>query len=405
MPDAEPTVIALAPAAGKRANETTAAADMNARYRRMEATSEVVVLRHLGPVAEVAQRIQQSNLNSDEPHVDLQPEKPARLISMTHGTSDHFDGKRFFNPTLSGDFAPTLGNLFKMLREPRSRWPRFVDNKVVPQLDVTLGMGDIAVTFVNHATFLIQLCGITILTDPIWSERASPVTWAGPRRVRRPGVAFDDLPKIDVVLLSHNHYDHLDLPTLRRLRQTSPPIVLVAAGDGRLVGPLGFEDMRELDWWDETPIGDALKITFVPAQHSSARGLFDRHRSLWGGYVMESLGRRVYFGGDSGYSKHFSDIKLRLGTPDIAMLGIGAYEPRWFMKPIHMNPAEAIRAHGDLGAKISIGMHFGTFQLTPEPIDQPLIDLRAALAQSGIPDREFVTLHEGETQVYKAQAV
>jgi L-ascorbate metabolism protein UlaG (beta-lactamase superfamily) len=318
--------------------------------------------------------------------------------------SDHFDGKRFSNPTLPGDFAPTLGNLFKMLREPRSRWPRFIDNKGVPQLDVTLGMGDIAVTFVNHATFLIQLCGIAILTDPIWSERASPVTWAGPRRVRRPGVAFDDLPKIDVVLLSHNHYDHLDLPTLRRLRQTSPPIVLVAAGDGRLVGPLGFEDMRELDWWDETPIGDALKMTFVPAQHSSARGLFDRHRSLWGGYVMESLGRRIYFGGDSGYSRHFSDIKLRLGTPDIAILGIGAYEPRWFMKPIHMNPAEAIRAHGDLGAKNSIGMHFGTFQLTPESIDQPLIDLKAALSKSGISDREFVTLHEGETRVYKAPA-
>jgi L-ascorbate metabolism protein UlaG (beta-lactamase superfamily) len=148
-----------------------------------------------------------------------------------------------------------------------------------------------------------------------------------------------------------------------------------------------------------------LKITFVPAQHSSARGLFDRHRSLWGGYMIESLGRRVYFGGDSGYSKHFSDIKFRLGSPDVAMLGIGAYEPRWFMKPIHMNPAEATRAHGDLGAKNSIGMHFGTFQLTPEPIDQPLIDLKAALAQSGISDREFVTFHEGETRIYRVPAV
>ena len=227
--------------------------------------------------------------------------------------SDHFDGQRFFNPTLPGGFAPTVGTVFKMLREPRTRWPRSVENKGVPQLNVTRTIDDIAVTFVNHATFLIQIGDIAILTDPIWSERASAVRWAGPRRARKPGVAFDDLPRIDLILLSHNHYDHLDLATLRRLRQTFSPAVLVAAGDARLVGPLGFKDMRELDWWDETPIGDVLKVTFVPSQHSSARGLFDRHRSLWGGYMIESRGRRIYFSGDTGYSKHFSDIKRRLG--------------------------------------------------------------------------------------------
>jgi L-ascorbate metabolism protein UlaG (beta-lactamase superfamily) len=288
-----------------------------------------------------------------------------------------------------------------MLREPRSRWPRSVENKGVSQLNATPAIDDIAVTFVNHATFLIQIGGIAILTDPIWSERASPFRWAGPRRVRKPGVAFDDLPRIDLILLSHNHYDHLDLATLKRLRQTFSPTVLLAAGDARLVGPLGFKDMRELDWWDETLIGEELKIAFVPAQHTSARGLRDRQQSLWGGYVIKSRGRLIYFSGDSGYSKHFSDIKLRLGSPDIAMLGIGSYEPRWFMKPIHMNPAEAVRAHGDLGAKHSIGMHFGTFQLTPEAIDQPQADLKAALSQSGISDREFVTLHEGETRIYR----
>jgi L-ascorbate metabolism protein UlaG (beta-lactamase superfamily) len=315
--------------------------------------------------------------------------------------SDHFDGSRFFNPTLPGRSAPALGSVLKMLREPRSRWPRSVENKGVPQLNMTLASDDIAVTFVNHATFLIQIGGVAILTDPIWSERASMLRWAGPRRVRQPGVAFDDLPKIDLVLLSHNHYDHLDLATLRRLRQAFSPTVLVAAGDARLVGPLGFKDMRELDWWDETPIGEELRITFVPAQHTSARGLLDRQRSLWGGYVIQSRGRLTYFSGDSGYSKHFSDIKLRLGSPEIAMLGIGSYEPRWFMEPLHMNPAEAVRAHGDLGAKHSIGMHFGTFQLTPEAIDQPQTDLKAALSQSGISHREFVTLHEGETRIYR----
>ena len=318
--------------------------------------------------------------------------------------SDHFDGKRFFNPTLPKGFAPTLRDIFKMMREPRCRWPTSVVNAGVSRLNETLGTDDIAVTFVNHATFVIQVGGITILTDPIWSDRASPFSWTGPKRVRKPGVAFDDLPKVDIVLLSHNHYDHLDLATLTRLRQIFSPVLLVAAGDARLVGPLGFKDMRELDWWDEVLISDTLKITFVPAQHFSARGLFDRQRSLWGGYMIESRGRLVYFSGDAGYSSHFSDIKMRLGSPDIAMLGIGSYEPRWFMEPIHMNPAEAVRAHGDLGAKQSIAMHFGTFQLSTEAIDQPQADLEIALSQSGISDREFVTLHEGETRIYRVPA-
>jgi L-ascorbate metabolism protein UlaG (beta-lactamase superfamily) len=315
--------------------------------------------------------------------------------------SDHFDGKRFFNPTLPRKFSPTLADLFKMWREPSASWPRSIENQGVPQLNEPRKIDEIAVTFVNHATFLIQVDGITILTDPIWSERASMVSWAGPKRVRKPGVAFEDLPHIDLVLLSHNHYDHLDRPTLKRLQQAFLPTILVAAGDAQLVGPLGFKEVFEFDWWDETLFRKKLKITFVPAQHFSARGLHDRYRSLWGGYVIESRGRLVYFGGDSGYSKHFADINLRLGPPDIAMLGIGAYEPRWFMQPIHMNPAEAVRAHADLGARHSIGMHFGTFQLTPEAIDQPQADLAAALSRSGISNEEFVTLQEGETRVYR----
>jgi L-ascorbate metabolism protein UlaG (beta-lactamase superfamily) len=223
--------------------------------------------------------------------------------------------------------------------------------------------------------------------------------------VRKPGVEFESLPRIDVVLLSHNHYDHLDLATLRRLRQRFDPAVLAAAGDACVLQPLGFTHLRELDWWEQAAIRDTLKITFVPAQHFSGRGLFDRRKSLWGGYVIESLGRLVYFSGDTGYSSHFSDIKSRLGSPDIAILGIGAYEPRWFMTPVHMNPAEAVRAHGDLSAKQSIGMHFGTFQLTTEAIDQPKADLKAALAQNGISDAAFVTLHEGETRIYRGPAV
>jgi L-ascorbate metabolism protein UlaG (beta-lactamase superfamily) len=316
--------------------------------------------------------------------------------------SDHFDGKRFFNPTLPKDFAPSRWSTLKMLREPRSRWPAWVESKGVPRLNEMLGANEVAITFVNHATFLIQTGGITILTDPVWSERASPFRRIGPKRVRKPGVAFEDLPTIDIVLLSHNHYDHLDVATLTQLRQRFAPTVLAAAGDARIVGPIGFKDVRELDWWDEIQFNDTLSVTFVPAQHFSARGLFDRKKSLWGGYMIESRWRRVYFAGDTGYSTHFSDIRTRLGSPDIAMLGIGAYEPRWFMQPIHMNPAEAVRAHRDLGSKQSIGMHFGTFQLTTEAFDQPRKDLTRALSEANISESEFVILDEGETRICRA---
>jgi L-ascorbate metabolism protein UlaG (beta-lactamase superfamily) len=314
--------------------------------------------------------------------------------------SDHFDGRLFFNPTLPKGFAHSRREVLRMLREPRSPWPAWVESRGVPRLDQKLGADEIAITFVNHATFLIQAAGVTILTDPMWSERASPFRRIGPKRVRAPGVPFDDLPAIDMVLLSHNHYDHLDVATLKRLRQRFTPAVLAAMGDDRLVAPLGFTRVHELDWWQQVRFSDTLAITFVPAQHFSARGLFDRRKSLWGGYMIESRGRRIYFGGDTGYSTHFANIRGRLGSPDIAMLGIGAYEPRWFMQPVHMNPAEAIRAHRDLGSRHSIGMHFGTFQLTLEAIDQPRIDLERARAESGVAASEFITLNEGETRIY-----
>jgi L-ascorbate metabolism protein UlaG (beta-lactamase superfamily) len=318
----------------------------------------------------------------------------------TKPLSDHSDGRRFFNPTLPKGFAHSRREVLKMLREPRRPWPAWVENRGVPRVNEKLGANEIAITFVNHATFLIQTGGVAILTDPIWSERASPFRRIGPKRVRAPGIPFADLPAIDIALISHNHYDHLDIATLARLRRRFAPTVLAAAGDGRHIAPLGFTHVHELDWWEQIRFSDTLAVTFVPAQHFSARGLFDRQKSLWGGYVIESRGRRIYFGGDSGYSTHFADIGSRLGSPDLAMLGIGAYEPRWFMRPVHMNPAEAVRAHRDLGSRHSIGMHFGTFQLTTEAIDQPLADLKHALAADGIAEGEFITLHEGETRIY-----
>ena len=194
----------------------------------------------------------------------------------------------------------------KMAREPHSQWPTWVENTGVHRLNEMRAADEIAaITFVNHATFLIETGGITILTDPIWSERASPFRGIGPKRVRAPGVAFEDIPRVDVILLSHNHYDHLDVATLRRLRQSFAQPVFAAAGDARILGPLGFNSMRELDWWDEIQFNHSLKITFVPAQHFSARGLFDQPNIFRGGYMIENRGRRLYFAGDTGYSTHF----------------------------------------------------------------------------------------------------
>lgn len=316
--------------------------------------------------------------------------------------SDHFNGKRFVNPTLAQPFSPGFPSVWRMLRERRTPWPAAVANQGVPRLDDPLGPDDVGLTFVGHATFLIQLPQLTILTDPMWSERASPVRWWGPKRVRPPGVGLADLPAIDVIVLSHNHYDHLDIRTLQELRRRHTPTVLVAAGDGARIASLGFEDVHELDWWDGVQVRPDVHITFTPAQHASGRSPFDRNRSLWGGYYIRRPGRSVYFGGDGGYSTHFAEIGRRLGAPDIAMLGIGSYEPRWFMQPVHMNPAEALVAHQDLGAQLSIGMHFGTFQLSAEGIDQPKQDLAAALERArGLADA-FVVLHEGETRIYPA---
>jgi len=322
------------------------------------------------------------------------------VASTSSPVSDHFDGKLFHNPTLPKGFVPTLSSVFKLIREKRSKWPKSVANCAIPSLQEKLGPNDVALTFVNHATFLIQLAGINLLTDPVWSNRVSPISWLGPRRVREPGIAFDQLPRVDLLLISHNHYDHFDVATLKRLNRSFSPRTIVSMGNRPLLESLGFQRVHEMDWWDEIEIGPEIKITFAPTKHFSGRSLWDRQKSLWGSYMIHWRNRLIYFGADSGYSTHFAEIRSRLGSPDLALLGIGAYEPRWFMKPMHMNPEEAVRAHQDLDSKKSIGMHFGTFQLSTEAIDQPLIDLKAAVAAAHVPEGEFITIPEGETRIY-----
>jgi L-ascorbate metabolism protein UlaG (beta-lactamase superfamily) len=265
--------------------------------------------------------------------------------------------------------------------------PEFVADNLRPDLATPVAPHEIRITMVNHSTVLIEQAGRTILTDPVWSKRASPVSWTGPKRHRASGIVFPDLPKIDIVLISHNHYDHFDTRTLRQLAAHHSPAIIVPLGLGALVRKLGFRRVEELDWWAE-----ALSIRSVPALHFSARGLFDRNRTLWCGYTFETPAGMVYFGADTAFGSHFEQIRERLGSPRIALLPIGAFEPRWFMQTVHMSPAEALEAYRVLGARESIAIHHGTFQLADENIDRPRLDLTRC--RSG---EAFRVLSNGET--------
>ena len=310
---------------------------------------------------------------------------PKRERTAADG-SDHFDGTRFFN--LGIDTDKTWRDLIEFARRRRvaseSAWPEQIDNPSFPPPTTSVSAGALAVTYIGHATVLLQAAGMNILTDPHFSERAGPLSWLGPRRVRQPGLAFDELPPIDVVLLSHNHYDHMDLASLRRVRRRWQPPIVTGIGNGTYLARKGVNGSIELDWWQSCEPRAGLRISYVPAQHWSARGIFDRRRMLWGGHVVESAAGRVYFAGDTGYAGHFRAIRDRFGPPDIALLPIGSYEPRWFMAPQHMNPDESVRAHLEVGAHLSIAIHFGTFRLSDEAIDAPVAALGAALDAHGV---------------------
>jgi L-ascorbate metabolism protein UlaG (beta-lactamase superfamily) len=281
-----------------------------------------------------------------------------------------------------------------MLLEPRTRWPRQID--VRTQRPPDLDGARASVTFIGHATFLIQTAGGNVLTDPMYSERAGPFNLIGPRRVRQPAVRFDDLPAIAAVLLSHNHYDHCDLATLRKVARRFDPVVLTPVGNTRLIRSAGIRRVVELDWWDQAEAAGS-HITLTPARHFAARTPFDRNRALWGGFMLHSRDLRIYFAGDTAYAGLFHDIRNRLGPVDLALLPIGAYEPRWFMQSVHMNPEEAVQAHLDLAAAQSIGMHFGTFPMAMEGIDEPLRALEEARRAHHVPPSTFHTLGFGES--------
>jgi L-ascorbate metabolism protein UlaG (beta-lactamase superfamily) len=281
-----------------------------------------------------------------------------------------------------------------MLREPRTRWPARIDEP--PQRPAPLDGAVAVVTFIGHATFLIQTAAGNFLTDPMYSDRAGPFGLLGPRRVRQPAVRFEDLPAISTVLLSHNHYDHCDRATLARLAKRFDPVVITPIGNGALVKSTGLRKVEELDWWQDAKTSP-IPLTLTPAHHFSARTPFDRNRALWGGFMIAIAHRRIYFAGDSAYAPFFREVRRRFGPIDLALLPIGAYEPRWFMQAVHMNPAEALQAHLDLEASESIAMHFGTFQLTTEGIDEPVRALEQARLAHHVDPSAFRAIGFGES--------
>ncbi|MBX6421796.1 MAG: MBL fold metallo-hydrolase [Nevskia sp.] len=257
-----------------------------------------------------------------------------------------------------------------------------------------------SLTWIGHASFLLQHGGLNLLTDPHLSGRASPFSFAGPARLAPPGLEFHELPPIDAVLISHNHYDHLDALTVRRLAREHPGLrFFVPLGLADWFRRRGIERVTELDWWQSAELGagaGAARVTAVPVQHFSGRGLRDRNATLWCGMVFEHAGAKVFFAGDTGYSRDFADIAARFAPFDLALIPIGAYEPRGFMAPVHVNPEEAVRIHQELGSRLSVAMHWGTFRLTLEPMDEPPRRLAAALAAAGIPPERFIVMRHGE---------
>ena len=258
-------------------------------------------------------------------------------------------------------------------------------------------------TWVGHATALLQLGPVNVLTDPVWSERASPVQWLGPRRLMSPAVNFDALPPLDIVLLSHNHYDHLDAGTVRHIATRFPDTPwLCPLGLGELLRSFGVRQAIERDWWQSIDRA-TFSATCAPAQHFSARGIRDRNTTLWCSWLIDADGVRVFFGGDTGLHPDFHVIGSRLGPFDLVMLPIGAYEPRWFMRRVHMNPEDAVAAYRALVNGASVGppclaMHWGTFRLTDEPVEEPPSRFAQRWREAGLPDRANWTLAHGETR-------
>ena len=312
--------------------------------------------------------------------------------------TDHWDGRRFFNP--GGEAPRGLPDLLRwQLSRPADDWPEHYPSPLPQDTPPARVQGRaMRVAFAGHSSFLIQMAGLNILADPVWSDRASPFTFTGPQRRNAPGIAFDALPPIDVVLVSHAHYDHLDVATLARLWDRDRPRIIAPLGNGSIIrGYRADIAVTVLDWDGTLDLGEGVIVSLEPVHHWSARGVGDRNHALWGGFVLKGPGGGIFFVGDTGFDggRPFRRVAARHPGLDLALLPIGAYEPRWFMALQHMNPDEAVQGLLLLGARQALGYHWGTFRLTDEAVDQPPADLAAALAARGVPPERFVAATPG----------
>lgn len=311
--------------------------------------------------------------------------------------SDHFDGKKFVNPddSLTHSYWDVLK--WWLSGNDKGTWHKLDSD--IPKFSTPLKKvngGGFHITFINHATFLLQIDGMNILTDPVWSDRASPYQWIGPKRMRPPGITFDDLPAIDTVLISHNHYDHLDIRTVKRLQEKFDPRFVVPLGVQKFLYDEGITKTKHLDWWENSNLENGLDVTAVPAQHFSGRGLFDRNKTLWCGYVLHTSLGNIYFAGDSGYGAFLKDIGRKFGPMYTSFIPIGAYLPSWFMQSIHMSPEEAVKAHEDVRSQCSIAMHFGTFPMADDGMHKPVEDLEKARHDYSLSEKDFFVLEQGK---------
>jgi L-ascorbate metabolism protein UlaG (beta-lactamase superfamily) len=314
--------------------------------------------------------------------------------------SDHFDGERFFDP--DGVPPKSLRNVLRWQfgrERQRQTWPEWAPSPYADVPPARVESDKVRLSFVGHASWLIQTAGLNILVDPVWSTRASPFSFAGPKRHNDPGIAFEALPKIDTVLVSHGHYDHLDVATLSKLAAKFSPRVITPLGNDLTMREADDKIRAEaFDWHQRVELGGGVAVTLVPTRHWSARGMFDRNRALWASFVLETPVGKLYIVCDSGYGEgtHFRRVAAAHGPLRLAILPIGAYEPRWFMQDQHMNPFDAVKALADCGAAQALAHHHGTFQLTDEAIDAPVEALHAALNEAKIPRERFVALKPGQ---------
>src|SRR3989339_1266260 len=316
--------------------------------------------------------------------------------------SDHFNGEKFHNIDSSSSHS-TWDLLRFLLFSSKGDWDDWWNEKPGPKPSERITADSLVVTFINHATFLIQTNGINILTDPVWSELVSPVPVIGMERHRPPGIRFEDLPPIDVVLVSHNHYDHLDLPTLKRLAEKGASRSIVPLGNLDLMKETGIPRADELDWWQSVRLSPDVTLTLVPAQHFSARTLWDRNKTLWGGFVVSGPSGNVYHAGDTGYGPHFREIARRFPSIRVALLPIAPYRPKQAKdtfsinySTVHMGPAEAVQAHLDLGAQLSIAGHFQVFQLGADGFDDAVSELASTLKERDLNPGSFIIPIHGQ---------